>query len=262
MENENINLNLALKRVIKITKAAYKKALKLKHENTIEKKELNDIVSVIDKEMEKDMVGFLSFYYPTHSFIGEEFGEKINNSEFDWLIDPIDGTINFVSGIPLYGTSVALRKNKETILGVIFDWENNDIYYAIKGKGAFKNKEKLNVSKNHLLKDSIITFCLTSHYNETHTSQIINVIEKLSPNVRGLRLIVCSTTELAWLASGKTDGMVNIKPSIGLSSCAGKLIVQEAGGKVSNIEGQPRKEKDTLLITNGLIHNEIIKLLK
>ena len=117
------------------------------------------------------------------------------------------------------------------------------------------------MSDNELLKDSIVSFCLTSHYNQEHIKSILNVEEKLADKVRGLRLIVSAAIELAWCASGKIDGCLNVKPSIGLSSAAGKLLVQEAGGKVTNLLGNERNEIDTMLVTNGLIHDEIVKAL-
>ena len=222
---------------------------------------MNDIVTLVDKTMESEIVLGISKLYPTHSFYGEEFGEKLNSSEYEWLIDPIDGTINFAARIPLYGTSVALRKNKETIFGVIFDWGAKDIYHAIKGKGSFKNKEKLQVSNRENLNECIVSYCLTSHYEQKHIDEVLSIVNKLALKVRGLRLIVCATTELAWLASGKTDAMLNVKPSIGLSSCAGQLIVAEAGGKITNLQGKVRDEKDTLLITNSKIHDEILRII-
>ncbi len=253
-----LDLNSVYKFVVKIAKKAYKNARKIK-QNLIENKELNDIVTSVDKVMEREIVDNLAKLFPTHSFYGEEYGQSNNASEYDWLIDPIDGTINFAAGIPLYGTSIALRKDKETIFGVIFDWENRDIYHAVKGQGAFKNQEKLQVSSRQNLNECIVSYCLTSHYEQKHIDAVLAVVKKLAAKVRGLRLIVCSTTELAWLASGKTDAMLNVKPSIGLSSCAGKLIVAEAGGKITNLQGNPQTDKDTMLISNGKIHNEILK---
>lgn len=98
-------------------------------------------------------------------------------SEYEWFIAPIDGTINFASGIPLFSTSIALKENNETILGVVFDYNQNDIYYAIKGKGSYCNDKKLRFSENSKLKDSIISFCLTSHYNSEHIKDVLNVEE-------------------------------------------------------------------------------------
>lgn len=227
----------------------------------IKNKEGNDIVTAIDLYMEKNIIKMIKNWFPEHSIYSEECGEQSKTSEYEWLIDPIDGTINFASGLPLFSTSIALKKNNETILGIVFDYNQNDIYYAIKGNGAFCNGEKLQVSNNDKLNNSIISFCLTSHYSNEHIKDVLNVEEKLAPKVRGLRLIVSGAIELCWCASGKIDGVLNVKPSVGLSSAAGKLFVAEAGGIITNLKGKERNNIDTLLVTNGKIHNEIVELL-
>lgn len=227
----------------------------------VKNKEGNDIVTAIDLYMEKRIIEVIKNWFPEHSIYSEEIGEEKSKSEYEWFIDPIDGTINFASGIPLFSTSIALKKNDETILGIVFDYNQNDIYYALKGKGAFCNEEKLKVSNNKKLSDSIISFCLTSHYSDEHIKDVLNVEEKLASKVRGLRLIVSGAIELCWCASGKIDGVLNVKPSIGLSSAAGKLFVEEAGGIITNLNGNKRDKIDTLLVTNGKIHNEIVEVL-
>lgn len=211
--------------------------------------------------MEKNIIGFINEWFPEHSIYSEECGEQKNKSEYEWFIDPIDGTINFASGLPLFSTSIALKKNNETILGIVFDYSQNDIYYAIKGEGAFCNGNKLQVSNRNKLNKSIISFCLTSHYSDEHIRDVLIVEKKLASKVRGLRLIVSGAIELCWCASGKIDGVLNVKPSVGLSSAAGKLFVEEAGGIITNLRGEKRNNVDTLLVTNGKIHNEIVKLI-
>ncbi len=251
-----IDFNL-IEKIVNVIKNAYDEAKQIKNKN-IKNKELNDIVTDIDIFMENKIISFIKENFSNHSIYAEESGENNKNSEYEWLIDPIDGTINFASNIPLFATSVALRKNEDTILGIIIDYSQNNVYYCIKGKGAFCNGKAIYVSKNDKLSDSIISFCLTSHYNEKHIKEVLNVEEKLASKVRGLRLIVSAAIELAWCASGKIDGCLNVKPSIGLSSAAGKLLVQEAGGKVTNLQGNPRENIDNMLVTNGNIHNEIV----
>ena len=211
--------------------------------------------------METKIIEKIREIFPEHSIYSEEKGEIIGNSEYTWYIDPIDGTINFAAGIPIFSTSVALKKNDETIFGIVIDYNQNNVYYAFKGKGAYCNEEKIEVSDNDKLKDSILSFCLTSHYSNEHIKDVLNVEEKLAPKVRGLRLIVSAAIELCWCASGKIDGVINVKPSIGLSSAAGKLFVEEAGGKITNLKGEKRNRIDTLLVTNGKIHDELVKVL-
>ena len=254
-----INFNI-VNEIIEFVKKAFEESKSIKEKN-INNKELNDIVTDIDLFMEKRIVSFIKNKFPSHSIESEEIYSDKNNNEYKWLIDPIDGTINFASGLPFFATSIALRHNRETIMGIIFDWSNNDIYYALKGSGAFCNSKKIHVSNNNKLKNSVISFCLTSHYNQEHIKQVLNVEEKLADKVRGLRLIVSSAIELAWCASGKLDGCLNVKPSIRHSSTAGMLLVEEAGGRATNLLGNERNEIDTMLVTNGLIHNEIVGVL-
>lgn len=238
----------------------YEESKKIKN-LSIKNKERNDIVTDIDIFMEERIVEMLKEWFPEHTIYSEECGEISKKSEYEWLIDPIDGTINFAAGLPLFSTSIALKKNNETIFGIVFDYNQNDVYYAIKGKGAFCNKKQLSVSNNEKLSDSIISFCLTSHYSDRHIKDVLEVEEKLASKARGLRLIVSSAIELCWCASGKIDGVLNVKPSVGLSSAAGKLLVKEAGGKITNLLGNEREKVDTMLVTNGKIHNEILKSL-
>ena len=208
----------------------------------IKNKELNDIVTDVDIFMENKIVTAIKGWFPNHSIYAEESGDFNKESEYEWLIDPIDGTINFASDIPLFATSVALRKNGDTILGIIVDYSQDDVYYCIKGQGAFCNGKSIRVSECDKLNNSIISFCLTSHYNEKHIKDVLDIEEKLASKVRGLRLIVSAAIELAWCASGK-------------------LLVQEAGGKVTNLQVNIRENIDTMLVTNGKVHNEIVSVI-
>ena len=228
----------------------------------IKNKEGNDIVTEIDLFMEKEISKVIKELFPDHSIHGEEFGESVASSEYEWLLDPIDGTINFANGIPLFSTNIALNKNDETILGLIVIYNENNCYYALKGKGAFCNGEPIHVSQKEELKDSVITFCLTSHYNTERINEVLDIEKMLADKVRGLRLIVSSCIELAWLASGKIDGYINIKASKGIGSAAGRLLVEEAGGIVTNIKGKKRAKIDTNLISNGIIHKKLLNALK
>ena len=115
--------------LVPLVTGAYREASRYSVQG-IEKKELNDIATFTDRFMEQAIVEGIRQRFPEHTFIGEEYGENRGESPYEWLIDPIDGTVNFAAGIPMFGTTLALRKNKETIFGIIFDWPNNAIYYA------------------------------------------------------------------------------------------------------------------------------------
>lgn len=254
----NIDFNL-VKELKKLILKSYEESLKL--DKNVRNKELNDIVTDVDIFMETKIIEKIREWFPEHSIYSEEKGKIIGNSDYVWFIDPIDGTINFTAKIPLFSTSIALKKNNKTIFGLVIDYNQKDIYYAFEGKGAYCNEEKLEVSNNDKLNNSILSFCLTSHYNDEHIKDVLNVEEKLASKVRGLRLVVSGAIELCWCASGKIDGVINVKPSVGLSSAAGKLFVKEAGGKITNLKGQERNEIDTMLVTNGKIHDELVQIL-
>lgn len=255
----NYNLVNELKQTIL---KSYNEALKLA--KNIRNKELNDIVTDVDIYMETKIIEKIKEYFPEHSIYSEEKGEIIGESEYTWFIDPIDGTINFAAGIPLFSTSVALKKNDDTILGLVIDYNQNHVYYAFKGQGAYLNNEKICVSNNDKLNNCILSFGLNSYYNDEFIKKVLEIEEKLVSKVRGLRLIVSGALELCWCASGKIDGIIGVKPSMGLelTSAAGKLFVEEAGGKITNLKGNKREKIDTLLVTNGKIHNEIVRILE
>ena len=255
----------ALTLTLETVNKAYALSKELCRNNKIQGKELRDIVTDVDLFMEAKIIETLKRSYPNHYFSAEEAGEatvgNLNSDYYEWVIDPIDGTINYVAGLPFFTTSVCLRHKDELVLGAIIHHETGDMYTAIKGRGAFMNGNPIRVSQKRSVEESILSFMLTSHYNEAETNWILDIVRKLSLNVRGLRLLVSQAYELALIASGKMDGTVCIK-SRGFSSSAGSLIVQEAGGIVSDIYGSERtKASSSLLVSNGSLHEELIEII-
>lgn len=227
-------------------------------ETQVRRKIRHDIVSKADLLAEKEIVTNLKQYFPDHVFISEELPTTQEGTrEFQWIIDPLDGTINYVAGLPFFSSSIALQKNGETILGVIYDPSANKLYTSIKGTGSFVNNRKLQVSSNSDLGNSVLSFMLTSHYNQEEVNEILKHVEKLSVACRGLRLYVSQALELAYIASGKLDGTICVK-SRGFSSAAGVLILREAGGKATDLQGQEfGNGSRSLLATNSLVHDKI-----
>ena len=260
---EEFNEELAVKRVVEIILNSYENSKNLINLN-VSKKERNDIVTDVDLFMENSIISELSKYYPTHSFNAEESGETIkeNGGDFyEWVIDPIDGTINFAAGLPDFGIVVALQKNGKTILGVNVFPKLGEVYTAIKGQGAYCNGERLHVSNNKNLNDSVIFVYLGAKHNEEDTHKTIKLIEDLNPKVRGIRIVGSSACVSSWVASGKIDAIINLKSTQSLGSTAGRLFITEAGGTVTNALGKVRQKKDTMVCSNGNIQNELIKLI-
>ncbi len=225
-------------------------------------KEQRDIVTNTDIFVESRMIERLRAEYPSHFFSSEEAGDAVIDKNvtdvYEWVIDPIDGTINFAAGLPWFSTSICLKHNNELVIGIVYIHSTKELYSAVRGQGSYCNGKQIHVSATPSLDQSILSFMLTSHYDEQQTDYILHIVRNLSLKTRGLRLLVSQAVELCLIAGGKLDGTVCIK-SRGFSSSAGALIVQEAGGKVSTIDGGKRDSKATsLLVSNGLIHDELV----
>ena len=185
----------------------------------VKKKGPKDFVTKTDKRVEKILIEELEKSKKNFSFITEETG-IINNSDSDncWIIDPIDGTTNFLHGIPHFAISLALKNKNEIISGLIFDPIKNEMFYAEKNAGSFFNNRRIRVSKKNELED-----CLFATNHEGSIKSKLN-----------LRYTGCAALDLAYVASGRFDGYFHNKINI-WDIAAGILIVKEAGGKVSDI---------------------------
>lgn len=258
----NFDAELAIQRIINIAENAYEQSKKLVSLN-VNKKERNDIVTDVDIFIEKNIIKELSKFYPTHSFNAEESGETIKNNGgdfYEWVIDPIDGTVQFAAGLADFGIAVALQKNGETILGVNIFPKLNEIYTAIKGEGAYCNGQRLHVSKTKDFSNSIIYVYLGAKHKNREIEDTIKVIEKLAPIVRGVRIVGSSACVSSWVASGKIDAIINLKRTQSLGSTAGRLLIAEAGGEISNTYGLARQKKDSMICSNGIIHDKLVEL--
>lgn len=264
---ENIDLNYALTLAVSAAKKAgniIKRSLE--KEITTHRKKGQDIVSEVDIAAENEIIGTLIKHYPNHYFSSEESSkwkrESGLSNKWEWIIDPLDGTINFVSGLPLFSTSIALQRNEKTLLGVIYNPISYELYTSITGQGSFLNGKKLRVSeKKHNLNDSVFSFMLTSHYDEKQVESVLQIVKRLAMISRGLRLYVSQAIELAYIAAGKLEGTVCIK-SRGFSSAAGVLLVREAGGMVTDVHGREFGNRSrSLLATNSVLHRELLQIL-
>jgi myo-inositol-1(or 4)-monophosphatase len=193
-------------------------------------------VSEVDVAAERAIIDTLKDAYPTHGFLGEESGSTSHQSDFIWIIDPLDGTTNFLHGFPQYCVSIALQHKGEITQAVIYDPSRNDLYTATKGRGAFLNDKRIRVSKCDKLQESLIgtgfPFRDFKHL-DTYLSMFKSMLQKTS----GLRRPGSAALDLAYVANGSLDGFWEI----GLSPwdiAAGGLLVREAGGIISNLNGK------------------------
>ena len=225
----------------------------------IQSKGIGDFVSSADLKTEKIILETLQYYYPKSTYITEETG-KIDGDDEIIVIDPIDGTTNFIHGIPMFGIVIGKIKNEEITDGIIFNPILDEFYWASKGKGAWCNNKRLRVSKRNNLIDCIIGTGIP-HANKKYDNYL-KEINQLTTNSSGLRRIGAASIDLAYVASGKLDAFWERNLNI-WDVCAGILIIKEAGGKISQPDGEDWtiNSKD-ILASNTNIHDIIIEHLK
>jgi len=223
-----------------------------------------DFVTASDKKVEKILVEELQKARPSYSILSEELGQinNNNNEEFRWIIDPIDGTANFLHGIPHFAISIGLEQNKEIISGIIYDPIKDEMFAAEKGNGSYLNNSRIRVSVRSKLKDCII-FTGGPRQNAKKKDLSLAEYNKLSSIVQTpIRKMGSAALDMAYTAAGRCDGFWhrNLKY---WDYAAGIVIVKEAGGFVTDFMGnQEYVESETILATNSRISEEMIKVLK
>lgn len=203
---------------------------------SIEYKGLNDMVSYVDKETEKRLVEGLRNILPEAGFIAEEgTGQKTDDQEFAWIVDPVDGTTNYMHGLPVFAISIALMQKDKIVLGVVYEINRDECFTAWLGGGAYLNEKPIKVSSAKYLKDSLIATGFP-YYDFDKMENYLNILKELMQKSHGLRRLGAASVDLVYTACGRFEGFFeyNLKP---WDVAAGTLIVQEAGGKVTDFRG-------------------------
>lgn len=219
-----------------------------------------NLVTEIDKAAEKLITDFIIKEYPSHGILAEESGDMKTGKEYLWVIDPLDGTTNFAHGLPVFSVSIALRKNDTTIAGVVYDVINRIAYSAEKGGGAFANGEKISVSSNDILRRSVLASGFPYNVNE-NPDNLLERFTEMTKLARGMRRLGSAALDLAYTARGVFDGYweMNLNP---WDICAGMLLVEEAGGRVSDFNDNPiDMYTKRILASNGRVHNKMMEVL-
>lgn len=221
----------------------------------------SNLVTEIDKASEELITNFISKKYPTHSILAEEGGDVSKDSEYLWVVDPLDGTTNFAHGLPIFSVSIGVQKNGETVAGVVYDVMRDIIFSAEKGSGAFANSKKINVSNTSKLEHSLLVTGFP--YNVAENPEgAFELFTSLTKKARGMRRLGSAAIDFCYLASGVFDGFweVYLHP---WDICGGKLIAEEAGGIVTDFESNSINIfSKKILATNSLIHTQIIETMK
>jgi myo-inositol-1(or 4)-monophosphatase len=227
----------------------------------------HDLVTEVDKGAETMIRNLILTHFPHHSILGEEGVEpgpaasaqalaELKDEEYLWIVDPLDGTTNFVHGFPFFTVSIALAHRGEVIVGVVYDPSRDELFVAEKGKGAYVHGKPMRVSKETALADSLIATGFPADRAGALPANLAGV-NALAPRVRNLRVAGSAALHLAYVAAGRLSGFWEI----GLNAwdiAAGALLVQESGGRVSDTEGKPYSlDVRHVVASNGHIHNEL-----
>ena len=221
-----------------------------------------DFVTMSDKKAEKILIEELGKARPNYSILSEEIGEIKNDEAFKWIIDPIDGTSNFLHGVPHFGISIGLEQNKEIICGIIFDPIKDEMFVAEKGKGSYLNNQRMRVSARSKLEDCII-FTGGPRRQSKERDLAIEEYKKFSSKVLiPIRKMGSASLDMAYVAAGRCDGFWQRNLNY-WDIAAGIILVKEAGGFVTDFSGNDDYIKNkTILVTNSLINEEMIEVLK
>ena len=198
-------------------------------------KDYNDFVSEVDRSAEEAIIKILKEAYPNHGFFGEESGKTNVDAESIWIIDPLDGTTNFLHNFPCYCVSIALQERGVLTQAVIYDPVHNDLFTATKGRGAFLNDKRIRVTNRSKLQDSLISTGFPFK-DFSYLDTYLEIFKDMAKKTSGLRRPGSAALDLAYVAAGYTDGFfeINLSP---WDIAAGALLVQEAGGIVGDFEG-------------------------
>ncbi|MEK7613340.1 MAG: inositol monophosphatase family protein [Patescibacteria group bacterium] len=218
-----------------------------------EVKQDTTFVTEADKKTEAAIIEVIKKEFPNHGFLGEEGGSENENAEYVWVIDPIDGTGNFVNGIPIFAISIALLKKGEPVLGVIYNPITNSLYVGEKGKGVTYNGKSVSVSSQDASKGA-----LTFGYATKGKERAFELLGEARKHFRTVRLLGSAVLDLAYVARGGTEAMVGISLNT-WDYAAGVLLVQEAGGVVTTHDGGEWRFGDgSFLASNKKTHDTLV----
>lgn len=228
--------------------------------NRITKKGVIDLVTEADLQAEKTILDIIRRNFPQDSIITEEAGEYNCLPNRRWIIDPLDGTTNFAHAFPIFAISIALEIEKEIMLGVVFNPFMNEHFEAVKGMGAFLNKNPISVSVTNEIKEALLATGFPYDVHE-RPQKVIRLFEKMVVRAQGIRRPGSAAIDLCYVAVGRFDGFweERLKP---WDTAAGSIIVKEAGGRVTNYDGAPYSPyQESIIAANPSIHKAMLEVL-
>ena len=238
----------------------------IKHEATtfdrdrIEYKGFNDLVSYVDKESEKILISGLGAILPEAGFIAEEGTSEVKGDQFQWIIDPLDGTTNFTHGLPVFAISIALLRDKEVILGVVHEINRDEVFYAIENGAAFCNDNIITVSASDSLDRSLLATGFP-YYNFDKMPFYLSILDDFMQKTHGLRRMGSAAVDLVYVACGRFEGFFEYNLNA-WDVAAGAFIVERAGGQVSDFSGGSNYLFGREIVASGKIHDEMLNVIQ
>ena len=225
------------------------------------KEGINNLVTEVDHASEKAIIDVIRKNFPDHFILSEEAGEIVQDSTYKWIIDPIDGTVNFAHHIPICCISIGLEMNHQMILGAVYNPFINEYFIAERGKGATLNGKSITVSR----KEKVGNACLVTGFPYTYLDEPngpLQVFERFIRKGIPVRRLGSAAIDLCWVACGRFDGFYEHKLQA-WDSAAGFLMVEEAGGKVTDMKGSVYSPyQPGIIASNGIIHEELLSWIK
>ena len=220
-----------------------------------------DFVTEVDKAAERVIIDILSQAYPDHGFLAEESGVHKPGAEFTWIIDPLDGTTNFIHGFPHYAVSIACQHHDQLTQAVIYDPSRNDLFTATRGRGAFLNDRRIRVSKRTLLRESLLTTGVPFR-DLSRLDHYLDIFKRATAQSAGIRRPGSAALDLAYVAAGRFDAFWEF----GLSAwdmAAGLLLVAEAGGIVTDEQGGSEAlSTGNVVAGSPKIHDQLLRIVR
>ena len=225
------------------------------------RKELRDVVTAADLASERIVIDGLRALTPDAAILSEEAGASGPESDARWIVDPLDGTINYAAGLPWFSVTMAYQEGGTTRLGIVHAPSAGLIARYVEGETATVNGETARVSTVSSLSDAIVSAILTSHFNQEEVARAAETIRRLGNVARGVRIIVSGGLEMALVASGQLDAYVSLKADI-VSHAAAMPLVRAAGGRETRLDNQDSADEDwEKIASNGLVHDELLACL-
>ena len=228
--------------------------------DAVEKKGLNDLVSYVDKNAEAKLVEGCRRIMPEAGFITEEGTAVERSDRYNWIIDPLDGTTNFVHGLPVYAISLALADRNEVVFGVVYEICRDELFHASRGNGAFCNGEPIKVSDTPTLSESLLATGFP-YYDFGQMPVYLDILNDFMQNTHGLRRLGSAAVDLAYTACGRFEGFFEYNLNA-WDVAAGILLVEEAGGIATDFSGNNNALFGREIIAAGKVHGSMMKIIQ